>query len=168
MDDDEIFRARVKQALEFSGKGQNAVARQAGLAKGTLSNIAKGHQPTAYNLRALCRALGVSADWLLNLKQAPSGYAQRKREALAVRKVLEESGWERQRLALLEGLAALMEALCQEARGLGSPDLMAEKTAEVELLLMQAKLHFDIGPEVGRLRGEKALRVLEGAGKHAL
>lgn len=159
MNDNGVFRSRIRQVVKMSGKSQNAIAEEAGLGQGTLSNIAKGHEPTAHTLRKLCRVLGVSADWLLNLKQNPGGYARRQMEEAVFQQALEKFGWEAQRLMLMEELSELQNAVCKEARGRDTREHVAEEVADVEIMLEQVKLHFEVEGNVERIRREKVDRL---------
>lgn len=161
MDDNEVFRSRMRHAVKISGKTQSAIAEKAGLGQGSMSNIAKGHEPNAHTLRKLCRTLGVSADWLLNLKQDPRPYARQKLEQAVFRQALEKFGWEHQLRMLFEEMSELQNALCKEARGRDTPVHIAEEVADVEIMLEQVKLHFGVGGEARRVRGEKVDRLRE-------
>lgn len=71
----------------------DALARleREGLGYHTLDNIRRGRRPHAETLKALCRALGVSADWLLGLtdQRSPGHSAWRVTMEHAVMAVLD-------------------------------------------------------------------------------
>lgn len=64
------FAARLQKVRELRGLTQAALARASGLEPAMLSRFEAGlHEPSMANLRRLCRALLVSADFLLGLSE---------------------------------------------------------------------------------------------------
>lgn len=62
------FRERLKAIMEERGMTQTAVAKAIGVLQLTVSNWVTGkHEPSAYNIVAMCVLFGVSADWLLGM-----------------------------------------------------------------------------------------------------
>lgn len=60
--------ARVREAREDAGLSQVALAEALGRDQPYISRLEAGeHQPQSHTIRALARALDVSADWLLGL-----------------------------------------------------------------------------------------------------
>lgn len=160
MTDNEQLQSRLKIAIKNSGMTQSAIAEEAGIARGSIPSIVShGHIPRSDTLRLLCRVLGVSADWILNLKQKPGDYAQRQWDQVVFRQALEKFGWEAQRLVLLEEMAELQDAVCKEVRERDVAEHIAEEVADVEIMLEQVKLHFGVEEIAREIRGEKIKRL---------
>lgn len=67
----EVFHERLLLARRRRGMSQEALAEKAGLFKTDISKYERGQsQPTLPRLRRLIEALGVSADYLLGLKES--------------------------------------------------------------------------------------------------
>ncbi len=67
-----IFQARLAEALERSGLGRSAFAREAGVDRSTLSQLlspGNDRLPRAATVAAFAAGLHVSLDWLLGLSQ---------------------------------------------------------------------------------------------------
>ncbi|NBI19240.1 XRE family transcriptional regulator [Neglecta sp. X4] len=66
MDDRKQITYRLVTAVLESGKSHRRIAEEAGVSLNTMHYyMNKGGMPGADKLAALCRALNVSADWLL-------------------------------------------------------------------------------------------------------
>ena len=64
------FSARLSHAMEESSLSQAALERKAGIHQSSVSRyLSKGRLPGAEELRAISLALGVSADYLLGLRE---------------------------------------------------------------------------------------------------
>lgn len=151
---------RLADAVRGSGKSYRQVEEETGISLNTLNHyINKGGMPGADKLARLCHALGVSADWVLGLRCPPDIDARGQREEAVFRQDLEKFGWESQRAMLFEEMAELQEAVCKEARGRDTREHLAEEVADVEIMLEQVKLHFDVEGLVKKTRGEKVKRL---------
>ena len=63
---DELWRDRLTQALDASGKSKRSVSLAAGLGPGYLHSIlAEGKEPTVQNIIAICGALEIAASSIL-------------------------------------------------------------------------------------------------------
>lgn len=63
-----MIAERVREARIRRGFTQSELSRHAGMTPAAIWQIEKGErQPSADTIIRLCRALGVSADWLLGL-----------------------------------------------------------------------------------------------------
>lgn len=66
----DIIRAHLHEALGMRDMTQTELARRIGAPPATVGDWATGrHGMSAYNLGRVCEALGVSADWMLGLKE---------------------------------------------------------------------------------------------------
>lgn len=64
-----VLADRIQQALEERNWGYRALARKTGLSENFIGMVANDRSnPTAPNVAAIAKALGVSADWLLGLE----------------------------------------------------------------------------------------------------
>lgn len=60
---------RIKQAMQLKHMKQYELAEKTYITQTTISRYITGERtPDAINLKAICEALGVSADWLLEIK----------------------------------------------------------------------------------------------------
>lgn len=66
---DEQVRDRLSYAIKSAGMTQRALAEAVGLTEGAVSRWLSATTIPTEKLQAVCRALGVSADWLLGLAQ---------------------------------------------------------------------------------------------------
>ena len=69
-----IFRQRLGEAMEESGRNQSALARAIGVDRSTVSQLLARDEtrlPNAQVVGECAAALGVSADWLLGLTERP-------------------------------------------------------------------------------------------------
>lgn len=72
MDDLPIFRERLLLARRRAGLSQGELAQRTAMYGSDISKMERGRMlPTAPRLRRLAEALGVSADYLLGLTEAP-------------------------------------------------------------------------------------------------
>ncbi|NHH86537.1 helix-turn-helix transcriptional regulator [Cobetia sp. MB87] len=61
------MKVRIKQKRKEAGLSQDALAKQVGVTKGAISQWEQGAtNPSGQNLYSLAKALGVTAEWLLN------------------------------------------------------------------------------------------------------
>ncbi|MEM7190973.1 MAG: helix-turn-helix transcriptional regulator, partial [Pseudomonadota bacterium] len=70
----EIFRNRLRQAMDHSGTNQTALARETGVDRSTWSQALQDGEtrlPGAQQVAEAATALSVSADWLLGLTDRP-------------------------------------------------------------------------------------------------
>lgn len=73
MDDRKQITYRLVTAVLESGKSHRRIAEEAGVSLNTMHYyMNKGGMPGADKLAALCRALNVSADWLLGAGESGS------------------------------------------------------------------------------------------------
>lgn len=64
------FGKRLEQAIAEAGMYQYQLANEIGVSRWVVSKWVQGHQcPSCYNLYLICLVTGVSADWLLGLKE---------------------------------------------------------------------------------------------------
>lgn len=59
---------RLREAIEDYGVTQKRFSEMSGLPYRTIQEILKGGNPRAETIVDICKALGVSADWLLGLE----------------------------------------------------------------------------------------------------
>ena len=60
---------RLKEIMHSENVRVKALAKETGLAEGTIRDIMSGsNDPSAYTLTQLCKALNVSADYLLGIE----------------------------------------------------------------------------------------------------
>jgi len=70
MNTNDIIRQRLLEVLGERGMTQSELARRMGLPPASVGDWTTGrHGMTADSLRRVCEALGVSADWMLGLKE---------------------------------------------------------------------------------------------------
>lgn len=63
-----IFSQQLNEAIKASCTTNAALARRIGASACSVAGWRRGkNMPDGYNIAAICRALGVSADWLLGL-----------------------------------------------------------------------------------------------------
>lgn len=68
MNTKETFAQRLNEAIKASCTNNVALARMIGASGCSVYGWRRGkNMPDGYNVAQLCRALGVSADWLLGL-----------------------------------------------------------------------------------------------------
>lgn len=61
---------KIKLALEMRGMSQRELADKTRLTEVTISRyVADSRKPNAKTIKAICRALHISADWLLDIKE---------------------------------------------------------------------------------------------------
>ena len=66
----DIIRARLLEALGRRNMSQAELARRCGIPATTVGDWVRGRTGMmAYNLGRVCAALGVSADWMLGLRE---------------------------------------------------------------------------------------------------
>ena len=158
----EEINTRIAQAVKQSGKTGAQIAEEAGVSINAVNRSCyKRIVPRADTLEALCRALHLSADWVLGLSDYPG-------DSTICSAALEKYGFEHQLTLLFEEMSELQNALCKERRGRDSREHIAEEIADVEIMLEQMKLHYAIHEEVGRKRREKLLRLVERMGSDGL
>lgn len=68
MDVRETVSTRLKEAIEDYGITQKKFSEISGIPIRTIEEILKGGNPRAETIVDICKALGVSADWLLGLE----------------------------------------------------------------------------------------------------
>ena len=67
-----VFVRRIRKARDELGLSQADLARRAGLQQSALSHYESGtRRPSFTNLKRLCRALNVSADYLIGNSERP-------------------------------------------------------------------------------------------------
>lgn len=68
MNTKDIFSQRLNEAIKASCTNNAALARRTGASGCSVYGWRRGkNMPDGYNVAQLCRALGVSADWLLGI-----------------------------------------------------------------------------------------------------
>ncbi|MEL7258150.1 MAG: helix-turn-helix transcriptional regulator, partial [Pseudomonadota bacterium] len=70
----ELFRSRLRDAMQDRSMSQSALARGVGVDRSTVSQLLKGtgaRLPNAQVVGECAACLGVSADWLLGLSERP-------------------------------------------------------------------------------------------------
>ena len=72
---------------------------------------------------------------------------------------IEEYGAYAQSLMLLEEMAELQKEICKFWRGSDNAEQIAEEVADVEIMLAQVKMMFDIADEAARYRKDKVARL---------
>ena len=72
---------------------------------------------------------------------------------------IEEYGAYAQSLMLLEEMAELQKEICKHWRGSDNAEQIAEEVADVEIMLAQIKMMFDIADEAARYRKDKVARL---------
>ena len=60
---------RLKQAMAERGLSQRQLAEKAGVSEGTISKYIHGYNKSSEIIVTLCKALNISADWLLGIEQ---------------------------------------------------------------------------------------------------
>ena len=65
----DLFAGRLKRRREELGFSQHKLAKAVGLSRNSIQKFEAGTLPRGDNLMALCRVLGVSADWLLGMDE---------------------------------------------------------------------------------------------------
>ncbi len=85
-------------------------------------------------------------------------------EKLLLQKALSAYGSEAQITMVFEEMSELQKELCKRLRGRDNLQEIAEEIADVEIMLDQMKLLFNIGPLVELKRGEKVARLAERLG----
>lgn len=69
----DVFAENLRRALSAKGWTQGDLTAACGITQGTISNYARGkREPTASQLRLLANALGVTMEWLLTGRGAPT------------------------------------------------------------------------------------------------
>ena len=68
------FTERINIAIRESGLTIVQISKKSGLPRTLIHRLTSGEQIRMYsdNLKVLCRALGISADWLLGIKGGKS------------------------------------------------------------------------------------------------
>lgn len=90
MDSRKQITYRLVTAVLESGKSHRRIAEEAGVSLNTMHYyMNKGGMPGADKLAALCRALNVSADWLLGLE---SKYMEPSNDLLTLEELREMEG----------------------------------------------------------------------------
>lgn len=65
-----VFSARMREAREKCGVGKDAAAKMIGVCSSVVRYWENGQRvPNAWSLYQICKAYGVSADWLLGLEE---------------------------------------------------------------------------------------------------
>lgn len=82
-------------------------------------------------------------------------------EKLLFKKALSCYGAEAQITMVFEEMSELQKELCKKLRGKDNVNDIAEEIADVEIMLDQMKLLFNVGPLVDVRRGEKVARLAE-------
>lgn len=71
----ELFSGRLRRGLEYNQRNhhpmtQHQLAQESGIHYSTISRYArKKRQPSAMHVRMIAKALGVSADWMLGMRE---------------------------------------------------------------------------------------------------
>lgn len=74
-------------------------------------------------------------------------------------RAIEIWGKQSQLIICMEEMAELTKELSKNLRGQDNDLAIAEEVADVEIMLEQVKLMFDIHKDVGRVKNEKLLRL---------
>lgn len=82
-------------------------------------------------------------------------------EVMIFGKALGTWGAEAQITMVFEEMSELQKELCKRLRGKDNVNDIAEEIADVEIMLDQMKLLFNIAPKVRNYRGEKVARLSE-------
>ncbi len=70
MDNQKLMSRRLRELVAETGKSYRKVAEEIGITKGVLLRAANGQaMPNSRQLITICQFFGVSADWLLGLKE---------------------------------------------------------------------------------------------------
>jgi hypothetical protein len=85
-------------------------------------------------------------------------------ETTVFAKALGTWGAEAQIAMVFEEMSELQKELCKKLRGAKNINEIAEEIADVEIMLDQMKLLFNIQPLVSVQRGEKVARLIERLG----
>lgn len=85
-------------------------------------------------------------------------------EKLLFKKALCDFGTDAQITMVFEEMSELQKELCKRLRGKDNVNDIAEKIADVEIMLDQMKLLFNIAPMVSNYRSEKVARLSERLG----
>lgn len=140
MTDREIIAGRINTAVSNSGKTASRIAEECGIIPNSICNYKRGKSvPLADTVVELCKAMHVSADWLLGLKDNPAEKEQAAWMDSACRLAVQKFGQKSQINVLFEEMAELQDAVCKQRRGRDSVDHIAEEIADVEIMLEQLK-----------------------------
>lgn len=166
MTDREIIAGRINTAVLNSGKRQSRIADECGIARNTMSAYMTGRSvPGADIFLVLCRAMHVSADWILGLKDNPAEKEQAAWMESACRLAVQKFGMESQINMLFEEMAELQDAICKQRRGRDSVAHIAEEIADVEIMLEQLKEIYHCHKLASQKRIEKIERLRKRLGQ---
>lgn len=162
----EIIADRINTAVSNSGKRPSRIADECGIGRNTMSAYMAGKSaPGADILSELCKAMHVSADWLLGLKDNPAEREQAAWMESACRLAVQKFGQESQIGMLFEEMAELQDAVCKQRRGRDSVDHIAEEIADVEIMLEQLKEIYHCHKLASQKRCEKIERLRKRLGQ---
>lgn len=75
--DPQAMRARLREAVDASGKSEASIVKAANLGHGYLTNILKREKmPSVEKLHRLCDELNVSVPWVMYGIDVPGGFAE--------------------------------------------------------------------------------------------
>lgn len=143
---------RLKFVVYESGLSLTELAKRTGIAESTLGNYLSKTpaMPSMDKLARMCKALGVSADSILGLRE----------EDVLAQAVI-AYGAQAQICMMFEEMSELQKELCKRLRGRENVDCIAEEIADVEIMLDQMKLIFSVSAAVADWRGKKLERLQE-------
>lgn len=166
MTDREKIAVRINTAVSNSGKTAARIADECGISPNTISSYRAGRNvPAADILVELCRAMHVSADWILGLKDTPAEKEQAAWMESACRLAVQKFGQDSQINLLFEEMAELQDAVCKQRRGRDSVDHIAEEIADVEIMLEQLKEIYHCHKLAAQKRVEKIWRLRKRLGQ---
>lgn len=151
----EEMNKRIAKAVKSSGKTVEQIAAEAEV---SVNAVNRGYYnrvvPRADTLEALCRTLNISADWVLGLTDGPE-------MSVICGDALKKFRFQSQLHVLFEEMAELQNAICKELRGRDSKEHIAEEIADVEIMLEQMKIHYQVRETARRKRRKKLERLRE-------
>lgn len=148
---------RLLEAIDKSGLAYAEIARRAGICPTNLQNYRQGVRPSMDKLGALCRVLGVSADWVLGLEGKP----QNEEEETVFDEAIEAFGAAKQAVKAVEELSELQKELCKWLIGESRRESLSEEMADVGIMLDQLGRIFRNGDQVSLWRERKIRRLKE-------
>lgn len=80
-------------------------------------------------------------------------------EKTVLQAAIDQYGVYAQCLMLFEEMAELQKEVCKNFRGADNTEQIAEEIADVEIMLAQVKMMFDIAEEAARYRQDKVARL---------
>lgn len=80
-------------------------------------------------------------------------------EKKVLQTAIEEYGAYAQSMMLLEEMSELQKEICKSYRGADNREQIAEEIADVEIMLAQIKMIYDVADEAARYRKDKIARL---------